>query len=41
MLIKLYAEDALAEKRYSPAAHTGARKETITGNPNRKLISTS
>jgi hypothetical protein len=41
MLVKIYAEDPQAEKRYSPAECTGCRKEKITGNPDKKHISTS
>ena len=29
------------QKRYSPAKFTGSKKKTITGNPDRKHISTS
>jgi hypothetical protein len=45
MLVKLYEGDsgrnAPAESRYSPAHCTGARKQTITGNPDPAHISTS
>jgi IS1 family transposase len=44
MLIKLYGEPSHspeAARRYSPTECVGARKETITGNPDPKHISTS
>ncbi|MCX5888214.1 MAG: IS1 family transposase [Deltaproteobacteria bacterium] len=43
MLVKIYGEstEQKVEKRYSPAKFTGSRKEVITGNPDRKYISTS
>lgn len=43
MLVKMYGEsmEQKYEKRYSPANYTGSRKEIITGNPDRKHISTS
>ena len=41
MLVKLYGEAPEAEKRYSPAQCLGARKEVVTGFPERKRISTS
>ena len=41
MLVKLYGEAPEAEKRYSPAQCLGARKEVVTGFPDRKHISTS
>ena len=41
MLVKIYGEDAEAEKRYSPAECLGAQKKTITGSPDPKHISTS
>lgn len=40
-LVKLYGESPEAEKRYSPAVCTGARKTKIEGNPDPKYISTS
>jgi IS1 family transposase len=41
-LVKLYGnENQSSEVRYSPAVCTGSRRTRITGNPNRKLISTS
>lgn len=40
-LIKIYGESATEEKRYSPAAYIGSKKEKITGNPDSKYISTS
>jgi IS1 family transposase len=41
MLVKLYGEEAQAEKRYSPAVCIAARKEPISGNPDPDHISTS
>ena len=43
MLVKIYGEstEAKMQKRYSPAKFTGSIKEVITGNPDRKHISTS
>jgi IS1 family transposase len=41
MLIKLYGADLQGEARYSPAACLGARKDVITGAPEKKHISTS
>jgi IS1 family transposase len=41
ILVKLYGEAPEAEKRYSPAQCLGARKEVVTGFPERKHISTS
>lgn len=45
MLVKMYegdsAANAPAERRYSPAQCTGAREQTITGNPDPQHISTS
>ena len=44
MLIKLYGDSTGAkghEKKYSPAACTGARKEAIMGQPIEELVSTS
>jgi len=40
MLVKLYGVRG-GEGRYSPAECIGCKKETITGNPDRKHISTS
>lgn len=40
-LVKLYGEAPEAQKRYSPAVCTGARKEAITGRPDKKHVSTS
>jgi hypothetical protein len=40
-LVKLYGEAPEAEKRYSPAVCTGARKTRIEGNPDPKHVSTS
>jgi IS1 family transposase len=43
MLIKLYGDspEAKVEKRYSPAKYISSKKEAISGNPDRKHISTS
>jgi IS1 family transposase len=42
MLVKIYGAASDATKgRYSPAECTGARKERITGNPDRAHVSTS
>src|SRR6185312_10010371 len=42
MLVKLYGDAPEAFKgRYSPAQCIGARKEKISGNPDRKHVSTS
>ncbi len=45
MLVKLYGEPAdrgaSAEKRYSPAECTGAKKVPISGNPDKAHVSTS
>jgi IS1 family transposase len=43
MLVKMYGEstEQKVQKRYSPANFTGSQKEIITGNPDRKHISTS
>ena len=45
MLVKMYEGDngkkAPAERRYGPAVCTGAREQTITGNPDAEHISTS
>lgn len=42
MLVKLYgASPDGAKGRYSPAECIGARKERITGNPDRRHVSTS
>ncbi len=41
MLVKLYGADLEGDTRYSPAACIGTRSETITGNPQRKHVSTS
>lgn len=40
-LIKIYGEDAAAERRYSPATFGGTKTEIITGNPDEAHISTS
>ena len=41
MLVKVYGNDAEAEKRYSPAECKGCKKEAKVGNPDPKYISTS
>jgi IS1 family transposase len=43
MLVKMYGEsmEQKVQKRYSPAKFTGSKIEIITGNPDRKHISTS
>lgn len=41
MLVKLYGEGPRTEARYSPAECIGARKETMTGKPDSKHVSTS
>ncbi len=41
MLVKLYGKSAESEKRYSPADCVGTEKSTITGNPDKKKVSTS
>ncbi|MGA2868490.1 MAG: IS1 family transposase [Verrucomicrobiota bacterium] len=41
MLIKIYGKPTQTDTRYSPPQCTGARKRKITGEPDRKLISTS
>jgi IS1 family transposase len=41
MLKKIYGSDPVGEKRYSPAICIGAKRENITGNPDKKHISTS
>jgi len=40
-LVKLYGASLESEKRYSPAECIGARKDRITGSPDRKHVSTS
>jgi IS1 family transposase len=40
-LVKLYGEGPKTEARYSPAVCIGARKDRITGNPDRDHVSTS
>ncbi len=40
-LIKLYGNEFGGEVRYSPPECIGARKNRVSGNPNKKLISTS
>jgi len=41
MLNKIYGADPQGQKRYSPAKCIGAEKRKITGNPDKKYISTS
>lgn len=41
MLVKLYGESSEAQKRYSPAACIGARKDRVTGKPDMAHVSTS
>jgi hypothetical protein len=41
MLVKMYAESGLAEKRYSPGDMVDVRTIPITGLPNLRMISTS
>jgi len=41
MLVKLYGEGPKTEARYSPAVCIGARKDVVTGRPNKDDISTS
>jgi IS1 family transposase len=41
MLVKLYANDAESETRYSPAECIGSREIGVTGRPDPKHISTS
>jgi len=43
MLVKTYGEstEQKVQKRYSPAKYTGSKVELVTGNPERKHISTS
>lgn len=41
MLVKLHGADPQGEKRYSPAKCIGARRQAITGNPDKNHISTS
>jgi hypothetical protein len=41
MLVKLYGEGPKTEARYSPAVCIGARKDVVTGNPDKKAVSTS
>lgn len=41
MLNKIYGADPQGQKRYSPAKCIGAEKRKVTGNPDKKHISTS
>jgi hypothetical protein len=41
MLVNHYGAEPDAEKRYSPAKWTGTTEVPVTGNPDRKHISTS
>jgi hypothetical protein len=40
-LVKIYGNDAEAEKRYSPATCLGCERKAVTGNPDPDHISTS
>ena len=41
VLVKLYGTPSDAEKRYSPVECVGARRQTVTGKPSKRHISTS
>ena len=41
MLVKLYGQEPINEKRYSPSECIGAEKHIIQGNPDIKDVSTS
>jgi IS1 family transposase len=41
MLVKHYGESPEAQRRYSPAECIGATKRVVTGNPDKKHVSTS
>lgn len=41
MLVKLYGEAPKGDVRYSPAECIGARKQAVTGNPDKAHVSTS
>ncbi|MBF0487294.1 MAG: IS1 family transposase [Nitrospirae bacterium] len=41
MPVKIYSDDAMKEKRYSPVVCTGAEKRIIQGKPDLKYTSTS
>jgi IS1 family transposase len=41
MLVKLYGDTVEGQKRYSPAECVGTKKNTISGNPDKKHVSTS
>ena len=41
MLVKIYGIDPEGEKRYSPAICTHCESHTVTGDPDRKHVSTS
>ncbi|HUI11701.1 MAG TPA: IS1 family transposase, partial [Bacteroidota bacterium] len=41
MLVKLFGPSLEGEHRYSPAQCTGAKRQTVTGSPAAKHISTS
>ncbi len=41
MLVKLYGENLDKQKRYSPAECIGCKKSKVTGNPEKKHVSTS
>lgn len=40
MLVKLYGETVEGQKRYSPAECVGCKKQKVTGNPDKKHVST-
>ena len=40
MLVKIYGESENPERRYSPAHYAGARIQSVSGDPNKKHIST-
>ena len=41
MLVKIYGETSEGQKRYSPAECVGIKRQTVTGDPDPKHISTS
>jgi hypothetical protein len=41
MLVKLYGQEIIAEKRYSPSECIGSEKHIIQGEPDIKAVSTS
>lgn len=40
-LVKIYGESIEGQRRYSPPNYVNSKKEVVTGNPDRKHISTS